>query len=187
MRKGPVGPGSPVTDRLAYLEALGIPVFERRDAPDPELVDRRNTPDPVLIERSDAAESGAIETADPQVGITLGPGDGSCLFLTGVETDDSAPLAADLARVLPGPPVWARLAESDGGQRLELVIAERLFTHVIVFGEAAGRLLFGPSIPETCGPARVTVVDDFARLATDAGARRSCWLAMKAAGVVGAS
>jgi hypothetical protein len=80
--------------------------------------------------------------------------------------------------------VWAQLSDSGDGQRLELAIAERLFTHVVVFGEAAARLVFGDSVPETCGPARVTVVDDIPRLAADAGARRSCWLAMKAAGVV---
>ena len=125
--------------------------------------------------------------AEAHAGVTLGPGAGSCLFLAGKGVDEASPLASDLARTLAAPPVWAQLADSGGGQRLELVIAERLFTHVVVFGEAAARLVFGGSVPETCGPARVTVVDDFPRLASDPGARKSCWLAMKAAGVVSSS
>ncbi len=171
-----------MTDRLAYLDALGIPAYVPRENPAPVT-----TPEPpvTLTPGAEAPErpreAGA---ADARAGVILGPGKGSCLFLAGAEADEAGPLASDLARTLPASPVWARLAEGDDGQRLELAIAERLLTHVVVFGEAAARLVFGETIPEACGPARVTVVDDFSRLATDAGARKSCWLAMKSAGVV---
>ena len=154
-----------MTDRIAYLEALGIPAFVPRDA----------------------SPADAPQAPRANATVSLGAGQGSCLFLAGAETDEASPLASDLARVLPEPPVWSRLAPDDGGQRLEAVIAERLFTHVVVFGEAEARLLFGDAIPDTCGPARVTVVDDFARLAKDAGARKSCWLALKSSGVVRSS
>ena len=173
-----------MTDRLAYLEALGIPAFVPRRAPEPAVAAAE--PSTPAAPESEEASPRVRDTApgDAHAGVILGSGKGSCLFLAGTEADESSALASDLARTLATSPVWARLADGGEGQRLELAIAERLFTHVVVFGEAAARLVFGASIPETCGPARVTVVDDFPRLATDAGARKSCWLAMKAAGVV---
>lgn len=182
MNRKPVRPVNTVTDRLAYLDALGIPAYVPRENPAPETA-----PEPaVSITRETEAPERALETedADARAGVMLGPGKGSCLFLAGAEADEAGPLASDLARILPASPVWAKLAEGGDGQRLELAIAERLLTHVVVFGEAAAKLVFGETIPEACGPARVTVVDDFSRLATDAGARKSCWLAMKSAGVV---
>ena len=115
--------------------------------------------------------------------VRLGPGKGSCLFLCGPTDDEAAPLASDLARVPADAPVWAKLTDGDEGSLLEGAIAERLFTQVVVFGEAAARLVFGDDIPDACGPARVTVVDDLSRLGRDAGARKACWLAMKTAGV----
>ncbi|MEE4173225.1 MAG: hypothetical protein V2I57_03150 [Xanthomonadales bacterium] len=179
-----------MTDRFAYLEALGIPAFVPRDAvsgdgreaapparPASSAEDAAG-PEPEVTARDNPGK------ADARATVSLGAGQGSCLFLAGAETDEASPLASDLARVLAEPPVWSRLADDDGAQRLEAIIAERLFTHVVVFGAAEAQLVFGESIPETCGPARVTVVDDFARLAKDAGARKSCWLAMKASGVV---
>ena len=194
-----------MTDRLAYLDALGIPAYVPRETAEPATAPATAPAMEPTMEPGHAAPASASEPrvspitaeaeapnrntgtarkTDARAGVVLGPGAGSCLFLAGPEGDESSPLASDLARILSAAPVWARLAEGGEGQRLELAIAERLLTHVIVFGEAAARLVFGAAIPESCGPARVTVVDDFARLATDAGARKSCWLALKAAGVV---
>ncbi len=184
MKRNPARPVDTVTDRLAYLDALGIPAYVPRTAPASTPVE--SAPSDAITKNPlpEATKTPVADPVDVHAAVVLGPGRGSCLFLAGPEADEASPLASDLSRILPAPPVWGQLAGSEGGQRLELVIAERLFTHVVVFGEAAARLVFGGSIPETCGPARVTVVDDFSRLATDPGARKSCWVAMKAAGVV---
>jgi hypothetical protein len=117
------------------------------------------------------------------VTVALGPGEGSCLYLCGEEDDSATALASDLARVAPEAPVWARVQDGPDGQLLEAVIAERLFTQVVIFGEATARLVFGGDPPEQAGPARVTVVDDLQRLARDPGARRACWSAFRAAGL----
>ncbi|MEM1411130.1 MAG: hypothetical protein AAGH19_02145 [Pseudomonadota bacterium] len=196
-----------MSERSAYLAALGLTDWVRRgsDAPTEERpatagpasnepasdgpasdgpgATKTATPTPT-VERSAPQEPIADAKSPGRAGITLGPGKGSCLFLCAPGDDESSALASDLARVLGEPPVWAHLASDQSGQPLELAIAERLFTQVVVFGEAAARLVFDGAPPPTCGPARVTVVDALTRLGRDAGARRSCWMAFKAAGLV---
>lgn len=188
-----------MTRREAYLDALGLTDWVRRDAqpaghdkhagvspaqPSAETgVSRRQSNDTT----GNSPSSSAVVTAEATVRrsrVLAGPGDGSCLYLCGPDDDESTPLASDLGRILTAPPVWGRLADGAEGQPLELLIAERLFTQVVVFGEASAQRVFGGDAPPTCGPARVTVVDDLRRLGGDAGARRSCWSALKAAGVV---
>ena len=191
--------------REAYLEALGLTDWVRRGVgetvdPSPDVAPPVETPS----ERATTAQVTSAQAtstqpatppaappeASPQVaraGVVIGPGQGSCLYLCSAEDDQSAPLASDLARVLGNPPVWGKVARGDGGQPLELLIAERLLSQVVIFGEAAAQLVFGGAAPATCGPARVTVVDDLRRLGNDAGARRSCWSALKASGVVSPS
>jgi hypothetical protein len=186
-------------EREAYLEALGLTPWVLRDREAGDAVD------PVISEGEDvkppeppasAPDRAMAEVPAPPVQapadrvetgrrarVRLGPGTGSCLFLCGPADDEAAPLASDLARVPADAPVWAKLTDGDEGSLLEGAIAERLFTQVVVFGEAAARLVFGDDIPEACGPARVTVVDDLSRLGRDAGARKACWVAMKTAGV----
>ncbi len=163
-------------EREAYLEALGLTPWVLRDRAADDVADPaagegeraessepaasapdRDTavkPAPRVQAPADRAETGR------RARVRLGPGTGSCLFLCGPADDEAAPLASDLARVPADAPVWAKLTDGDEGALLEGAIAERLFTQVVVFGEAAARLVFGDDIPDACGPARVTVVDD---------------------------
>lgn len=187
--------------REAYLGALGLTDWVRREAPAaPESpmnaapVDAESAPTAPPMPASTPPTSATAAPASEPVPVPaatghrsrvlIGPGSGSCLYLCGPDDDASTPLASDLARILGAPPVWGKVDEEAKGQPLELLIAERLFTQVVVFGEASALRVFGGQAPPTCGPARVTVVDDLQRLGGDAGARRSCWAALKAAGVV---
>lgn len=178
-----------MTSRLAYLEALGLTAWTRRDVAAPAaLAEAGAAPAPKPRPTSPA------QPADPGIGsrperrerrarVVLRPGKGSCLYLCGKEADSTTALAADLARVAAETPVWGHVEDGGEGQLLEAAIAERLFTQVVVFGDAVARLVFGGDIPDNAGPARVTVVDDLERLAGDPGARRACWSAFRAAGL----
>ncbi len=182
--------------RQAYLDALGLTAWVPRDAQPghargapPSAV---SSPDPVVpdsvqeVAPASAAASG-LRAADDPAPVHLGPGQGSCLYVCGANDDFSGALASDLARVAPDAPVWGRVGDpqAEEGERLELAIAERLFTQVVIFGAAQAQLVFGGEAPEQCGPARVTVAPDLGRLARDAAARRQCWKALRDAGVAG--
>jgi hypothetical protein len=186
--------------REAYLDALGITVWARREPP-------QATPEPVT-----SPVEGAVQAAGPEavaqgpvtppvqpaparkspgkaaakaLGLLLGPGQGSCLFLCGSEDETASPLAADLARTLSGAPVWAKTAIAGDGVALEAAVDERLFTSVVIFGQAQALLALGGAAPERCGAARVIVVPELKRLASDPAARRSCWQALKSLGIGG--
>lgn len=173
-----------VHERDAYLEALGLTPWVlrehgTRDEAPPAPAEEKGAPDPGPLGEG---RRGSVSAAR-RAGVRLASGNGSCLYLCGPTDDEATPLASDLARVPDAAPVWAKVDDGEGGTLLEAAIAERLFTQVVVFGEAAARLVFGDEVPEAIGPARVTVVDDLARLARDAGSRRACWAALKSAGV----
>lgn len=205
--------------RQAYLHALGVTPWVRRDvndtgseppggasadvqadvsgsveAPPPAAVEPQPAPPAVETPAPKPDQEQVREAGGRRIGVIAGPGKGACLYLCGAGDDTEGALASDLARVLPEAPVWATLDEggsadgaTDGaspirGEPLEALIAERLFTHVVVFGDAQANLVFGGAAPDRCGPARVTVVPDLGRLANDGRARRHCWFALKSSG-----
>lgn len=178
-----------MTSRLAYLEALGLTAWVRREeAPPATHAEPEAAPPPNRRPEPSEQPAGRGIRSEPdrrerRARVMLGPGKGSCLYLCGKEADSTTALAADLARVAVETPVWGHVEDGGEGQLLEAAIAERLFTQVVVFGDAVARLVFGGDVPDHAGPARVTVVDDLERLAGDSGARRACWSALRAAGL----
>ncbi len=194
--------------REAYLDALGITVWARRDmdellATEPESKPQSNpqakTAPPAVpppTASSARVKSPRHETAPPPtapdvqhanasnaLGLSLGPGQGSCLFLCGSEDETASPLASDLARLPGGAPVWAKTAISGEGVALGTAVEERLFTAVVIFGQAQALLALGGTAPEQCGAARVVVVPELKRLAADPAARKICWEAFKSLGL----
>lgn len=159
--------------REAYLDAMGITVWTRREPPQ---IAPAPAETPAKTSRAKATKA---------LGLSLGPGQGSCLFLCGSEDETATPLAADLARIVSGAPVWAKTALGGDGVALEAAVEERLFTSVVIFGQAQALLALGGAAPERCGAARVVVVPELKRLATDPEARKSCWQLFKSLGLGG--
>ena len=99
--------------RRAYLEAMGYDVW----------VEKPPGPGPVRL--------------------VVGPGEGSDLLVCEAPDASGGKLAADIARALGTDPVWAWPdPEHDPGRpTLEEAVADRLFTHLLVFGEELARLV----------------------------------------------
>lgn len=136
----------------AYLEAMGVPVWVARTAPGEQLVE---APTPSAVQ--------------------LGPGNGELLMLCGSVSEPSGPLATDVARVLGTAPVWGWPCEEEASPGLAEVVREGMFTHVLVFGEAAESSLFGGPAPDTLGSAAVLRLASLEELENSAEARRALW------------
>lgn len=118
---------------------------------------------------------------DGQARLQLAPGSGGIL-LVGASSDECAtPLAGDLARALGPEAGWAWPVSGDGtgGVTLPEVVADRLTTRIILFGEATCRSLFGDEAPAFVGSAAVTPVPALRELAGSAAARRALWCTLQ--------
>jgi hypothetical protein len=136
--------------QLAYLEALEIPVWVRKElaAQTPELA---------------------------PIGLKLGPGASEVLLVCGGIDEPAKRIATDIARSLSVEPVWA-WPESEGDtQDLNSLVAEQLFTSVIVFGDPLVTQLFNSQLPETVASARLLQAATLEQLASSPDARRSLW------------
>jgi hypothetical protein len=133
--------------RRAYLEAMGYDVW----------VEKPPGPGPVRL--------------------VVGPGGGSDLLVCEAPDASGGKLAADIARALGTDPVWAWPdPEHDPGRpTLEEAVADRLFTHLLVFGEELARALFGTSAPDILGSSAVRVAPDMDELAVRGSAKRTLW------------
>lgn len=151
------------SQRLAYLEALDIPVWVPRGQARPPAVD----PGPGCVR--------------------LGPGTGSTILICARPEQSSGSLASDIARSLAPPPVWAWPDESGDGMTVADAVQESLCTGLIVFGRALAERLLGSEMSDRVGPARVLIADDLEVLAGSAGARRELWRKLCAEGMVSAS
>ena len=183
----------------AYLAALEITPWVRRDAPPPAAMEpvkpaqdgsAPDIPEPPASAPA-ATDVAATETGRPEspssdatLGLAFGPGSGGCLLLGQSQSAVAGPLASDLARTLPEAPVWCWPDGTGKGITPEAACGERLVTHVLVLGPAVAGLVFGREVPERCGAAQVTVLPSLDELAGSAEARQSCWQALRAAGVV---
>ena len=146
--------------RLAYLEALEIPVWVSRGHP------------------AVAADMPAVEA------IQRGPGTSATLLICGHRDQSSSPLSSDIARVLPDTPVWAWPSEPATGQSVGDTVQEALFTAVLVFGHALAGRLFGATLPERVGSARIVVAEDLDTLGNSPDSRRELWRQLCAGGMV---
>jgi hypothetical protein len=133
--------------KQAYLEAMGIDVWVTRP-PAPER-DR----------------------------LVLGPGQGSTLLVCAAPEDCASRLSGDIVRALGGDPVWAWL-DPDGSPdspRLEDAVKDRLFTHVIIFGENMADCLFGQEVPAVIASSAVSVTHPITELAVRGTAKQAFW------------
>ena len=133
--------------KRAYLEAMGIDVWEAR--PPPPARDR----------------------------LVVGPGQGSTLLVCAAPEDCASRLSGDIARALGDEPVWAWSdPDGDpASPRLEDAIRNGLFTRVIVFGEPLAQCLLGSEVPDVLVSSAVGVTHEMADLAVRGTAKQEFW------------
>jgi len=149
--------------RLAYLDAMGIDVWQPRREPLPAAA------------------------ADTAPHIALSGGDGDILCIAHSAEESGLKLAADIARAMRSPPVWAWPSAGHAGEAkvmtVQGAVAQELLTRVLVFGEDLAEALFGGEAPEVIAGARVHVVPDLERLGRDREAKRILWGVMREYGI----
>jgi hypothetical protein len=138
---------------MAYLEAMGIPVWVRK-------------------------EVAAVAIRGVGCGLRLGPGSGQFLLLCSNAAETAGHLAADISRAFSAAPVWAWPSADESGQSAGAAVDEHLFTTLVVFGMGVARQVFGGETPDMVGPARVLVVPGMDEVAADPDARMSLWNTM---------
>jgi hypothetical protein len=144
----------------AYLEALDIPVWIRKEV----------------------AEQ---ESANAAPGLKLGPGSSELLLVCSDLNGPARRIATDIARCLKTEPVWAWPDESgvgESGERQVIsdLVADQLFTTVLVFGKELGRQLFQSEMPETLGSARMLQTLSLSELETSPDGKRDLWRLIQA-------
>lgn len=143
---------------LEYLDAMGIDVWQPRG------------------ERS--SDSGAND----QQRIALGEGGGDILCIVETPAQAELKLAEDIGGAMRCSPIWAWPAndsEVKGELRTVMdVVAEKLLTRVLVFGDKLAAEVLGARVPSVLSAARVHIVPGLERLATDKNAKRILWRLM---------
>ena len=149
---------------LAYLDAMGIPVWSLR---------------------------GTVTTESPAAGcnlsLKLGPGSGGILLICATDTDTSSKLANDISRALGGLPVWSWPDNGADAVKPEVAVKENLFTTIAVFGTDLAEQFFGRKLPESLGSASLVLLPSMHDLQTRAEARQSLWTDLCRSGMVSAN
>ena len=176
--------------RLAYLKAMEIPVWELRGAAPDTPRPSQPAESPQLREQS-PAQTRPQPQVRPQPEprshagrLHIGPGDGGTLMVCAGQGASTSPLACDIARAVQDVPVWAWPRDDNDGPTAAEAVGESLFTCLVVFGHALAERLFGAEPPGHIGSARVCVVDDLDTLRRSGDARRQLWARLCAGGVV---
>ncbi len=167
--------------RLAYLEALGIPLWVRREklaafSPAPASAIPGTVPETAVVP--------AAPVARKPRSVRLSPGEGPGLLICAGPGEASGALAGDLGRTLGGQPAWAWPDSGNAAQPVEDASKARMFTALVVFGAGLARTIFGGKPPVSCGAARVVVAPSMAELKSNADARRECWRVLRESGVI---
>lgn len=136
--------------KQAYLEALGIPVWVRK-------------------------ELAGLEPDFVPAKLTLGPGNGEVLMICASVDQPSGQIASDIARSLKYEPVWAWLCSADSGASVADAVSERLFTNAIIFGNDVAAALLGNNLPQTIHSARLLVVPSTEEISADPSQRKALW------------
>jgi len=154
--------------RHAYLRALGIDVWVPRAVADTATLAH--------------PEAGMVSELPVSLahGLHIGPGDGNTLLLCNSPAEAATRFAADIARSLDSEPVWSWPvpAQAGSGISLQQAIAQRLFTRVVVFGQALGEFaseFVSGSDAHVIASARILRTRSITELAGSAAAKRTFW------------
>lgn len=149
--------------RLAYLDAMGIDVWQSRGV--------ASISEPAVVEP----------------GIEIGAGDGDILCIVQTKAEAELKLAAGIGAAMRCKPVWAWPAgkqdQPDGSLTIEAAVSEKMLTRILVFGEDLAETLLGSDNSEVVSTARVHLVPTLANIAKDKDAKRSLWRLMNEHGI----
>lgn len=149
---------------LAYLDAMGIPVWSLRD-------------------------TAAIEppVTDIALSLKLGPGSGGILLICATDTDSASKLANDISRSLASIPVWSWPDNGADTVKPAVAVDENLFTTIAVFGTELAEQFFGKSLPESLNSASLVLLPSLPDLETRAQARQTLWADLCRSGMISAN
>ena len=147
-------------NQRAYLEAMEIPVWVRKENVNRESVNRE----------CEDQTPGFVSPA-----LKLGPGAGDVLLVCKRVDEPATRIAADIARSLKAEPVWAWPAADAAGSDMETSVNEYLFTTIIVFGKSLQKQVFNGSAPESLGSARILKAPGMEKLCASSSARQALW------------
>jgi DNA polymerase III psi subunit len=148
----------------AYLEAMGIPLWESRSAVSQQT--------PVI--------------ADVQ-GLKLGPGNGGILLICAADTESASRLSNDISRSLGSVPVWAWPDSNTTAISPADAVDENLFTTVAIFGRELAGQFFGRDMPSRLESASLVLLPAMKDLEQRAEARQELWQLLCRYGMVAAA
>lgn len=148
----------------AYLEAMGIPLWESRSV----------------------AQQHAPVVAESQ-GIKLGPGSGGILLICAIDTEAASKLSNDIGRSLGSVPVWAWPDGNAAAMDLADAVDENLFTTVAIFGQELAGQFFAGELPIRLNSASLVLLPAMHDLELHAEARRELWQRLCRSGMVTAA
>ena len=148
----------------AYLEAMGIPLWESRFADQQQA--------PVI--------------ADVQ-GLKLGPGNGGILLICAADTEAASKLSNDISRSLGSVPVWAWPDSNATAISPADAVEENLFTTVAIFGQELASQFFGSVMPTRLKSASLVLLPAMHLLEQHAEARLELWQLLCRHGMVAAA
>lgn len=136
----------------AYLDAMGIGVWNLRE--------------------SDSPEPGV---AGRHTHLKMGPGSSGVLLICEADVDSAGRLANDINRALGSDPVWAWPGDDDVAVSLSSAIEENLFSTVAIFGKALAMQLFDGELPAHLNSASLVLLPSMHEIQNQAEARRALW------------
>jgi hypothetical protein len=137
------------TQRQAYLEAMGIPVW---------------------VPKAVGEES--------HVRLTIASGAGSTLLVCRDGGERSNVIVSDIDRYLGNERVWAWPATDQDANSLSLqeAVDQKLFTRIVIFGTNLAQWVFNGDAPPVVGSAQTVVCADLDELALSGSSRKALWL-----------
>jgi DNA polymerase III psi subunit len=145
----------------AYLEAMGITVWNLRETVTPEA-------------------HATVNFAR----LKLGPGSDGILLVCDADSDSAGRLANDINRTLGGTPVWAWPDGDEDAPDIGSAIEENLFTTVAFFGKGVAAKFFDGEPPAHFKTANMVLLPSMGDIQRSANARRELWASFCRSGML---
>lgn len=164
-----------MTMQQAYLKAMGITTWVRRDMPDVAVAEDLN-----ITESSE--QKSEIQPAQnmgkPTTRLMVGGGNGSCLLICRSAEPINGRFASDITRALGASdqaPVWSWPDNSESALPIEQAVSEKLITAVVIFGQELAQQVLGDATIDCVSAAKVHIAPELDINGMPAPHSRSLW------------